>query len=206
MAMVWNKGLNKHEGKTETCEYCGKVTPFPRLLSSGVYDYGTHRFCSNECANLGGGRRKRLNPDEVPTFVCGWCKRELPRRYASRSQAYDYRQKYCSRECARMGQVKVDGVVDKNGYRVIWADGKKYNFEHRIVMERHIGRPLKSHETVHHKDGNRQNNAIENLELWSSRHGKGQRVSEKIDFCIDFLREYGYEVIGPTTQNRAGED
>ena len=38
---------------------------------------------------------------------------------------------------------------------------------HRLVMSEHLGRPLEPGEVVHHKDGNRSNNAIENLELMS---------------------------------------
>lgn len=50
-----------------------------------------------------------------------------------------------------------------------WKSGRIA--EHRVVMERHLGRRLKRSEHVHHKDGNRQNNAIENLEiLTSSEH------------------------------------
>jgi HNH endonuclease len=61
---------------------------------------------------------------------------------------------------------------------------------HRQVMETHLGRKLATHETVHHKDGNRANNKLSNLELWSSRHGRGQRVEDKVEFCLSFLREY----------------
>lgn len=45
--------------------------------------------------------------------------------------------------------------------------------EHRYVMARAIGRPLASHETVHHIDGDKSNNALENLQLRQGKHGKG---------------------------------
>lgn len=46
-------------------------------------------------------------------------------------------------------------------------------FEHRYVMAKHLGRWLEKHETVHHIDGNRKNNTIENLQIRSGKHGNG---------------------------------
>ena len=72
------------------------------------------------------------------------------------------------------------GYIDKNGYRILsmGSRGAGKREEHRVVMEQILGRPLEKHETVHHKNGVRDDNRPENLELWSGRHGRGQRISD----------------------------
>lgn len=62
--------------------------------------------------------------------------------------------------------------------------------EHRRVMELEIGRPLRHEETVHHINGVRSDNRIENLELWSSSHPSGQRVRDKIAWAKEILSLY----------------
>jgi hypothetical protein len=67
----------------------------------------------------------------------------------------------------------------------------KIILQHREVMEQDLGRPLLSHETVHHKNGHRDDNRIENLELWSSAQPYGQRVEDKLAWAKWFIAQYG---------------
>jgi hypothetical protein len=71
--------------------------------------------------------------------------------------------------------------VDRNGYIKIWIEPNSPYFgwagprsdvsEHRLVMAKHLGRPLLKSETVHHIDRDSSNNSIENLQLRQGNHG-----------------------------------
>ena len=54
-----------------------------------------------------------------------------------------------------------------------------YVMKHRLVMERHIGRYLKDDEVVHHKNGNRADNRLENLELMTFKEHARHHMIER---------------------------
>lgn len=76
------------------------------------------------------------------------------------------------------------GCLDPKGYRKI---GQKY--EHRTVMEQFLNRPLQPQEEVHHKNGQKADNRIENLEVWVGSQPAGQRPSDLARWLVEFHPE-----------------
>lgn len=80
----------------------------------------------------------------------------------------------------RHGNWKGGVVSTPHGYTAVsdgefleMRDMQGYTLEHRLVMARHLGRALTKTETVHHINGDRKDNRVENLQLRRGKHGKG---------------------------------
>lgn len=153
------------------CNHCSQDFSIAYSLSIG------RKFCSKKCADASLG---------TMVLQCQQCGADFKAK-KSKNGAF-YKAKFCSKPCAHASYRK-PLRADTNGYAVTTVNGKDV-YLHRAEMEKKLGRKLFSHETVHHRDGDRMNWKIENLELWSSRHGKGQRVEEKIDAARSLLNEY----------------
>lgn len=63
-------------------------------------------------------------------------------------------------------------------------------YEHRQLFEEYLGRELRPKETVHHKNLNRSNNDLSNLELWSKAQPTGARVVDLLDYAVDIINQY----------------
>lgn len=85
--------------------------------------------------------------------------------------------KQCSFTCHQKAASKISAVMRGNLLRYSGSTNGYVKFNsrhmHRVIAEQMLGRPLRSGEIVHHRDGNKQNNNPENLEiLFQSQHVK----------------------------------
>jgi hypothetical protein len=124
---------------TLTCDRCGKVY---QSYQCGKYNH----FCSIECRRLG-AKLMSANITE-----------EDRRRRSEQIIRVNKTINNTPEKIARSRSRKIKDT--STSYRKYFG-----RHEHRVVMERILGRPLRSDEVVHHVDGNKRNNDPSNLRL-----------------------------------------
>jgi hypothetical protein len=132
-----------------------------------------------------------LEDCHLPAKVKHLCSKhyERWRKYGDTSQIKKkYRRDY-DRKINRYGYVEIYRPDHPNAMPSTgWA------LEHRIIMSDHLNRPLLEDENVHHRNGNRTDNRIENLELWCSSQPSGQRPIDLVNWAEMILDRYKLEV------------
>lgn len=175
------------------CIVCGKKVE--RYVSPSRFKDNTFQFCSRACKGSymsgerhpmwnGGKENRKAKQPPKPNYrgVCEFCGVEFE-AYRNKLQPQP---KFCSVQCTGHAQTGENNPAYNggrylcNGYYAIFSPdhpnctGSGIILEHRLVMEKKIGRYLKKTEVVHHKDEDRINNDPDNLQLFknNSEHMK----------------------------------
>lgn len=160
---------------TKECQVCKKV--FEKPYTCSKTEWSKRVACSRTCKKIW-SKGRHFNPN-------GEFKKGEPGFWTGKERPNVTGDKH--------GRWKGGKYKAPSGYVFVLVPGhpygKDYGYvrEHRLVMEKHLGRYLMPHEVVHHKNEIKDDNRLENLELISSNaehmrlHGKKRCFPKKLN-------------------------
>jgi endogenous inhibitor of DNA gyrase (YacG/DUF329 family) len=200
---LWGRSVGRYPQKPRTgsdaaCEVCGQS------FYVKLHMVSSRRFCSAKCMHVWQLRDSVVRP-------CEWCGAEMKMPPAKAKV-----QRFCSVVCGAEGRRRnaLDRThngrrvqMNQAGYIKVWEPENSgahegWMLEHRVVMERHLGRLLSRTETVHHQNGVKDDNRLENLVVLSraahtavtNKETVAKRKRERAELA-EYRKRYGELVL-----------